>query len=455
MHGHHQDGNHAPPPPSAADLPFEIIYEIVSYITSQSDLYATALISRRYNIASTPLLYAHPSLTSSNIDRFVATVAPTINPHPKKNQISGEYHLSDLVQTLNLSPVLFSDTLRTAVTRLLTHCRNITSFTGPQKSFSGTAVRALRHSTKLQHLDLRPCYESLDLVDFFHTFTFFPHLKDLHFPSSSLFPSVQKINGRWHSNSIAESLGLSSHSNKLQTTFTYPPGLTTLTVAGGIVDGTLLASGTPPTSITSFSACNLPFVRMTALRQYINNIAPQLTYLSILHPIPRLPHNFLDRILITCPNLLHLTASVDFMTAHLFDEENCTEEHPIERIDLDCSGGIGSEFKVSSDDIWIALMEGRLKKLRIVRASVKLGWGRKGGEMDRVKDLAEVLCMDRSGLGEDEEEEEDMEGSFEKTGSGEESDIDVKEEVEDLVGREGKGDGEDDLSTKLAGVWLF
>ncbi|KAF3907857.1 hypothetical protein ABW20_dc0104273 [Dactylellina cionopaga] len=466
MNGRHSNGC-SRSPVSSQTLPLEIICEIVSYITSQSALHSTASISSRYNIAATPLLYKHPKLSSANFEFFVRTVAPTVFPPPKRYLNSAEYHLATLVQTLDLSHTTYNETLRSSIARLLTHCRSLTTLIGPQKSFNGVALRALRHCAKLEYLDLRPGQETCDLADFFHVLTHLSKLTVLHFPLSALFSSGARhsrlqntidaaIVGAFFSDStlqITIDPNTSPLPTTLKTTFTYPPNLTTLSVSGGLIDSTFLASGTPPPTITSFSASHLPFVRMTAIRQYLNMLSPQLTHLSILHPIPRLPHNFLDRILFTCPNLLHLTASVDFLTAHIFDEENCVADHPIERIDLDCSGGMGSEFKVSSDDISIALMEGRLKRLRVVRASVKLGWGKRGEEMRRVKDLAELLCMDRTGFGEDEEEDaedEDVEGNGVIAGQ-----IEAKEPVGELVGREKSEDGIDDITGKLAGVWLF
>ncbi|KAF3912732.1 hypothetical protein ABW21_db0209540 [Orbilia brochopaga] len=488
---------------SCQSLPFEIVCEIVSYITSQSALHTTACISRRFNIAATPLLYEHPRLTASNIDAFVASVAPTVYPPPRKAATSSsaaEHHLADFVRTLDLSFVLYTDTLRTATARLLTHCRLITRFVGPQKSFTGIALRALRHSTALTQLDLRACQETCDLPDFFHVLNYLPRLTVLHFPRSALFSSPgsrqSRVQYSTHDTaSISPGVTIDIDINvtvrtqplptALRTTFSYPENLDTLTVSGGIIDSTLLASGTPPTSISSFAISHLPFVRMTAVRQYIHMLAPQLTRLSVLHPIPHLPHNFLDRILVSCPQLTHLTASVDFLTAHIFDEENCAPDHPLERIDLDCSGGMGSEFKISSDDISIALMEGRLKRLRVVRASVKLGWGRRGDEMRRVKDLAELLCMDRSGFGE-EDDDEDLEGECEiceveadpdaeadetaeaeaeaeaeadaEEEEGEDAEPDAEPEViepaPELTGRERNSTGEED-NGKMAGVWLF
>ncbi|KAK6341974.1 hypothetical protein TWF730_001455 [Orbilia blumenaviensis] len=460
MSGHQRNGSSCRPT-SYQSLPFEIICEITSHISSQGALHTASLISRRYNIATNPHLYRSPKLTSSNIDQFVHSVAPTIFPPPKKNLNSAEYHLADLVITLDLSQLLYNETLRTSIARLLSHCRNITSLTGSQKSFSGVALRALRHSTKLTYLNLTPCQDSCDLQDLFHALANLPHLKTLHFPPGGMFSSSSRQSAR-----SAQTCGPAIPT--IKSTFVYPPHLQTLSVCGCIIDSTILASGVPPTTITSFSASHLPFVRMAALKQYIIMLAPQLTQLSVLHPIPRLPHNFLDKVLLLCPNLLRLTASVDFMTAHIFDEENCVAEHPIERIDLDCSGGMGSEYKISSDDISIALMEGRLKCLRIVRASKRLGWGRRGEEKKRVQDLIELLCMDRSGFGKEDEETEDdqeTENGYVVVGKGElaeeltgDSVGDLTSDLAgDLVGDlVGTANGVDDeLSDKLMGVWLF
>ncbi|KAF3161964.1 hypothetical protein EYR41_007352 [Orbilia oligospora] len=446
MNGHHQSNGSSCPPTSYQSLPYEIICEIISYISPQGALHAASLVSRRYNAAANPALYRQPKLTSSTIDAFVHSVAPTVFPPPKKNVNSKEYHLADLVTTLDLSPLLYSETLRSSIARLLTHCRNITSLTGSQKSFNGVALRALRHSTKLTHLNLTPCQDSCDLQDFFHTLTQLPHLITLNFPPGGMFSSSSRQSAR-SAQTITPAIPT------VKSTFVYPALLQSLSICGCIIDSTILASGSPPTTITSFSASHLPFVRMGALRTYINMLAPQLTSLSVLHPIPHLPHNFLDKIFLSCPHLLRLTASVDFMTAHIFDEENCVAEHPIERIDLDCSGGMGSEFKISSDDISIALMEGRLRRLRVVRASKRLGWARRSEEKKRVEDLAELLIMDRSGFGEENEEEgsqedDDMRSEYVM--------VEKEDPVVDIVGTDDDDDNvEDELSRKFAGVYIF
>lgn len=93
--------------------------------------------------------------------------------------------------------------------------------------------------------------------------------------------------------------------------------------------------------------------------------------------------------LIICPHLEKLTIAVDYVSAHLFEEENSPAGHPLRWLNLDSSGNPGVEIKITPDDIFIAVAEERLSELRVVRAGKKLGWGEKSKRM--VVDLNELL----------------------------------------------------------------
>ena len=93
--------------------------------------------------------------------------------------------------------------------------------------------------------------------------------------------------------------------------------------------------------------------------------------------------------LIICSHLKKLTIAVDYVSAHLFEEENSPAGHPLRWLNLDSSGSPGVEKKITPDDVFIAVAEERLSELRVVRARKRLRWGEDSKRM--VADLDELL----------------------------------------------------------------
>jgi hypothetical protein len=100
--------------------------------------------------------------------------------------------------------------------------------------------------------------------------------------------------------------------------------------------------------------------------------------------------NAFDKVLIICPHLEKLTIAVDYVSAHLFDEENSPSGHPLRWLNLESSGNPGVEKKITPDDVFIAVAEERLSELRVVRASKRLGWEQENSK-SMMMDLNELL----------------------------------------------------------------
>lgn len=139
-----------------------------------------------------------------------------------------------------------------------------------------------------------------------------------------------------------------------------------------------------------------PFARDASIRNLLNRLSQQLTSLSIGYGIPCLPYNALDKIFVMCPNLTKLLVAVDYISCHMFDEENTPAGHPLRRLDLESSGNLGVEHKVTPDEVFIAVAEERLSELRIVRVSKRLGWmSRNRSNMVDMVDLLEAKSEER------------------------------------------------------------
>lgn len=97
--------------------------------------------------------------------------------------------------------------------------------------------------------------------------------------------------------------------------------------------------------------------------------------------------------------------AVDYISCHIFDEENTPVGHPLRRLDLESSGNLGVEHKVMPDEVFIAVAEERLSELRIVRVSKRLGWmSRNRSNVVDLVDLLEAKSEER-GVGRKEDEE--------------------------------------------------
>lgn len=175
----------------------------------------------------------------------------------------------------------------------------------------------------------------------------------------------------------------------------WPPALSSLSVSGSIM--TLLLSSPSsealqiPKTVNALYISHCPFTTSRQVTPYLLNLSFQLTALSINFPMPCLPYNALDNILVLCPNLTYLLVAVDYITAHMFDETNAYAGHPLRQLDLDSSGHLGVDMKVAPNDLFIAVAEERLSGLRRVRVSERLGWLKGARRRKDTIDLGDML----------------------------------------------------------------
>ncbi|KAK9468351.1 hypothetical protein V1512DRAFT_259293 [Lipomyces arxii] len=341
--------------PTKMHLPFEIIELIVSFIPAP---FPTSLlyVSRAWYHAALPRVYRRPRLSPKNYFSFVNTMSTS-------NTLGSYVHILDL-------RFIIQSGKNSYTSRLLRRCSShLEEFYAPQTSFGYAPLVSVRQCFKLRVLDLSLVSETVDLRELFLAIRNLQKLTVLHFPRSSVF-CIDFEDELW------------------------PPNLAQLGLAGGISDDFILNTAFPHT-IKTLSLAHCPFVKTDSVRSLCHRLGPSLTTLRVTFPLPALGYNSLDSALRFCPNLRTLIVSTDYITHRLLSAENVPEPHPLEMLDLDCSGMLGQSRKIQADDIALAVLEGRLPKLRIVRASIKLGWTK---DDEEVSELIEVLS-DREGGG--------------------------------------------------------
>ncbi|KAG0138577.1 hypothetical protein HOY82DRAFT_511977 [Tuber indicum] len=344
---------------SSLSLPSELIYLVLDFLSPQDQktLAAVCKINRQWYFAATPYLYRHPQITSVNYTKFVATIAPS-STHVKPSRFAG------LVKRIDLSRIVH-DSTPSSIARLLRRTQgSLEEFVAPQATFGYIALVAVGNCKQLRLLNLSLVSQSIALETLFQHIQDLPHLVTLYFPRSSTV-------------------------DRCKSTFNWPPRLKRFSLAGRIGDSFLINTCLPPT-LHELQIAHCPFVKDTSIKYLLNNSSHQLTVLSINYHIPCLGFNAFDKVLIICPHLEKLTIAVDYVSAHLFDEENSPSGHPLRWLNLESSGNPGVEKKITPDDVFIAVAEERLSELRVVRASKRLGWEQENSK-SMMMDLNELL----------------------------------------------------------------
>lgn len=160
-----------------------------------------------------------------------------------------------------------------------------------------------------------------------------------------------------------------------------------------------------PQSLTRLFIGDCPNISMTFISPLLDLLGPQLQKLSINARLPRLHDYSLDHILGSLPILRHLTIAVDYITNQFFLQcfgYSQLDPHPLEQIDFGfVDFGIPSESQLlDRDDVWDAVADGILGRLRKVRVHRKLGWAdpEKRKELQELSDLLLALAReDRKG----------------------------------------------------------
>ncbi|KAG5366499.1 F-box protein [Yarrowia sp. B02] len=340
-------------PADSVFLPPEIVDTIFRLLDDPIDL-DLLLVCKTWYRCGLPFLYRSPELGPLNFKGFVEAVS--------SNDYVGTY-----VRELRLDSIIQSGK-NSYTAKVLKRCSaNLELFVAPQTAFGYAPMVSLRHCKQLRCLDLSLVSEVVDLRLLFLALRQSPELEQLFFPRSSLF--CEQYDNVW------------------------PPRLWRLGLSGGISDEFIRETRFADT-ITHLSMRHCPFITVNSFHFLCQYLGPRLKYLEVVYPMPGLRPDALDQVLRHCPNLRHLSVSVDYLTKHVFDDhmfkraDGHFQSHPLEILDIDSSGGLGQAHKLRADDITLAILEDKIPKLRVVRVSSKMSWDAKD---EAVSELASIL----------------------------------------------------------------
>lgn len=346
-------------------LPDELISHILSFIprriNTQYIFWSCTLVSRRWYSAAISILYERPYLDGGNFNQFVTTVCPSKNAHIRQST------LAVLVRRLDMGELVHNSS-KSLTARLLGRLKgNVEEFVAPQSSFAINSFAALSKCTRLRHLDLSLISASVSNKLLFQTLKALQDLEVLFFPRSS-----------------------SHDKEREETAYSWPPKLKALHLAGGIDDFFLEKHlVNVPASLQRLSIQHCTNIYSDALLSTISILGPQLQYLTIRHPMSKLSTGSLDYIFTLCPSLIAFRISADFISNEMF--RVIPTSHPLQILDLDCSGTAGADVDISAGRIYDAVEEGRLPDLRSVRVSARLAWMASETTRQDAKDLVDIL----------------------------------------------------------------
>lgn len=348
-------------------LPDEIIVHILEYVLpmreAQRTLASCCLLSHQWYDAAVPLLYQRPHLYGKNFDPFARTVCPSINLHVRKSPLSG------LVKVLDLGSLVHQGS-KSMTARLLGRTKEaLEVFKAPQASFAINCLPALAKCHKLRSLDLSLVSESPHLPELFRTVAHLQGLRTFRLPRSSGF-------------------GAHDEAGDLP----WPPRLEELALSGGIDAHFLYGIVKFPETLRSISIEHCPLAKGHAVtRLLVTSIRPLARLESLkISNMPRLSFNALDGVIALLPQLKRLSVSVDYITPAVFDDDvsdppMSPDIHPtclppslphknLHTLELTNSGNPNEEDKITPIDILIAIDNGALPALRVVRIARSLHW---------------------------------------------------------------------------------
>ena len=151
---------------------------------------------------------------------------------------------------------------------------------------------------------------------------------------------------------------------------------------------------------------NCPHLSMAFISPLLKTLGSHLTHLKISDNMPQLGYGALDNVLLQMPSLLHLSFSIDFITAKFFVcAGKVTPPHPLNFLELNGSQQTpryeAHELgRIRSDCIFRAIDAGGLSNLRRVRVHRALGWtdsmeGRL--DLEELSELLEAMAREEGG----------------------------------------------------------
>ncbi|KAH9826816.1 F-box domain-containing protein [Teratosphaeria destructans] len=351
-------------------LPDEIIIEILDHVArsseSQHTLASCCLLSHQWYSAAVPFLYARPFISGHNYDPFARTIITSLNLKVRDSP------LAKLIRGLNMASLVHQGS-KSSTARLLSRTKdNLQDFIAPVATFGSNCLAPLAKCSHLQTLDLSLVSECPPLPDLFRAVSRLDNLHTFRLPRSSGFG------------------GVSHHPDS----FTWPPNLADLTLSGGIDAHFIHGVVAFPQTLRSLTIEHCPLAKAFAVTHLLKTaIRPlrNLHTLKIRH-MPRLSAHALDDVLFLLPQIRRLSISVDYITPALFDETHFHDpkgplsdldespapaeplKHNLHTLELTNSGNPGVEDKITPIDIMIAIDEGSVPHLRVVRVAQSLHW---------------------------------------------------------------------------------
>lgn len=232
--------------------------------------------------------------------------------------------------------------------------------------FSVNCLAALSKCTHLRHLDLSFVSESIAMSDLLRSVSFLSKLEALHLPRSSTQDPGKDI-----------------------LKYDWPAKIRELHVSGGLHDETTVYFSTLPSTVSRLSIGNCPHLSMLSIGPLLLAKGPQLQYLEILAPMPRLQldHKPLNNLMDLVPNLRHLKISVDLIEVDFF--LNASNRQPqLSRIDFHCGDPAAVPF-MDAQYVYASLDLVPFSKVRVIGIHHKLGWA--STAQGDIVDLDELL----------------------------------------------------------------
>ena len=344
-------------------LSIEVISLIISHVprrpSTQSTIWACTLVSRAWYSASISLLYERPWLSDRNFSQFVDTFCLS-----ESTQIR-ESTLAVLAKRLDLGALVLSAS-ESLIARLLGRlARDIEELVAPQASFADDSFAVISKCTKLRYLDLSQISLSISNKLLFQTLEKLQALETLYFTCSP------------------------SHDHSKES-YAWPPQLKALYFAGGIDDyflHTHLVNAPHTLCKLSIQACSQ--VHVSSLLIALESLGPQLTHLTIRHPMQQLSTGSLDTIPQICTVLVSLRISADYISDAMFSA--VPENYPLRILTLDRSLTADTRSEISPRALYNAVEKGSLLDLRSVRFFAPLGWAPTPKTRQDAVDLLEIL----------------------------------------------------------------
>lgn len=355
-------------------LPFELIVKILNY-TPNPCCINHLLLCRAIYWYFLKSVYENPALRTRNLVDFLDVISgdnaafvrkpDDLSTTPKNLKLILKRKFQETVKVLDLTNIVQAGKNSYMSKLLRRTSASLEVFVSSQSSFGSAPLISLRSCHHLKVLDLRLVSESVNLVELFKSIEMLPNLEQLCFPRSSLI--CDEYDFKW------------------------PQKLWYLRLQGGISDK-FAYDVRFPSSITHLEFAHCPQLTKDGLNNILLNIGINLTRLSITYPMPKIGDTGGDRAFYYCPNLLHFTIDVQYITWELFGDEYLLEleeySRPLKSIMIESTGYTGMCDKISPNDITVAVDEERLPNLERVGLSAMLGWDFRSEDMeDMVSEL--------------------------------------------------------------------